>query len=42
MKMQKPNLPKFEISFCGKFGFPKNQKSAPQNLQLDFDFEFWG
>ena len=21
---------------------PKTQKSAPQNLKFDFDFEFWG
>ena len=31
MKMQTPILPKFEISVFGKFGFPKNQKSPPQN-----------
>ena len=40
--MQKSTLPKFEILFVGKFRFQKNEKSAPQNLKFDFDFEFWG
>ena len=42
MKMQKPTQPKFKILILEQFGFPKNEKSAPQNLKFDFDFEFWG
>ena len=42
IKMQNSILPNFEISILEQFGFPKNEKSAPQNLKFDFDFEFWG
>jgi len=38
--MQKPTLSKIEISILEQFGFPKNEKSAPQNLKFDFDFKF--
>ena len=31
MKMQKSILPNFEISILKQFGFPKIEKSAPQN-----------
>ena len=41
-KMKKPTLPKFEISILEQFGFTKNEKSSPQNLKFDFNFEFWG
>ena len=42
MKMQTPILPKFEFLILEQFGFPKNEKSAPQNLKFDFEVEFWG
>ena len=42
VEMQTPTVPNFEISIFGKFGFPKNNKSAPQNMKFDFDFEFLG
>ena len=31
---------KTKILTLKEFGFPKNEKSAPQNLKFDFDFEF--
>ena len=42
MKMQNSTQPKFEISIFQKIGFSKNEKSAPQNLKFNFDFEFLG
>ena len=33
MKMQNSTLPKFKILFFSNFGFPKNTKSAYQNLE---------
>ena len=33
---------KTKISIFNEFGFPKNMKSAPQNLKFDFDFGFLG
>ena len=31
---------KTKISIFKEFGFAKSKKSAPQNLKLDYDFEF--
>ena len=33
---------KTKILIFKEFGFPKNEKSGPQNLKFDFGFEFWG
>ena len=33
---------KTKILIFEEFGFPKNEKSAPQNLKFDFDFQFLG
>ena len=33
---------KTKILIFKEFWFPKNKKSAPQNLKFNSDFEFWG
>ena len=40
LKMQKPTLPKFEISILENSGFGKMRNRDSKTLKFDFDFEF--